>query len=335
MEISLQRIEKLRVRLRSAFIKKHRNNPTTAAKERSTKVSERNPFLLALSTDLKDRFGDDSTGFSEYNLKKLFFNDTDLNYNEDTIIFLELFCEEIENIQDESPEDKSLETFNKPVTKSKRYTWLYITGLIVGILLIIYLVLSNMGNRFMDRVDEAIDDTLVGEFDPDPSGNGTGFFSIYDKMAVDVANKLDSISVPDLKIGEKYYASLFIDFRNRGVASIKNAQATVSLLDTLFTGTYLITATLSGDRVSKIFDTTTIINLPEPSLLKLVSAHIENTHGETDPMECTGYNYEIELSDIKQDKIIVDLDVLDTIENGWCDQGFVVLIVSLEKLPLD
>ena len=105
MEFEKVRIIRLRDRLRNCYKFIHNGDKEKLGYLESTKTSEANPFLIALSKNLKERFGKNSSGNSEFTLRSIFFDDNKVTYDGDTIVNLELFCSEIEeNIDKESSE---------------------------------------------------------------------------------------------------------------------------------------------------------------------------------------------------------------------------------------
>ena len=324
MQYKIDKIEHLRIRLREAYKKKHQGDNKALAKEKSTKKSENNPFFHALKKDLLDRFPEQTIGFSEYTLKRLFYDDNNFKYDEDTITFLEIFCQEIEN-QEESTEP-SKEKINAPKRK-KRYIWAYVLFSIIGLLLVVYLVLNSMGNRLIDEFDEAIS----GEFNPDPAGLGLGFLSI-NTFENNKANEFNSLDIPPIENNKFVGVMLYVDFHNMGIKNIKNGEVIFHFLDSINIPNYEITAELRGDNVKPIYDTVLLTGLPEKTQLALLNGYKENTHGKSDPNECLGYDYNITLSREVLDSKTIGLDELDTYQGGWCDQGFIIVQLGIKNI---
>lgn len=103
MDFEINRLRDIRSSLKKCYAFTHRHDKKRLGYLKSELTSESNPFIKALSLDLHERFSikDDygkekNYGLSKYTLKNIFFNNEKLNYNQDTITNLELYCEEIE-----------------------------------------------------------------------------------------------------------------------------------------------------------------------------------------------------------------------------------------------
>lgn len=95
MENNIENLEALGERLKKCYAFLHKDDKNKLGHLYSTNKSEINPYFKALSLDLKDRFGDDASGFSTSTIRDIY----NLTYNakkRDTLINLELFCKEIE-----------------------------------------------------------------------------------------------------------------------------------------------------------------------------------------------------------------------------------------------
>lgn len=327
MDFEKERIEKLRDRLRKCYAFIHRDDIKRLGYLQSTKTSEKNPFIEVLSVDLNERFedarGNVSQGYSVYTLRNIFFNDDKLNYDGDTIANMELYCSEIEKEMQpiEIKKDR-----RKPIYKH----WFFIlVSSIVGFLFVLYVVLSEMGNRVITPFEKALETTLVGEFDPDPAKKGMGFASIHKGDVPDnSANLFDAIKLSGLESGEDFIFTVFTDFHNMGIINIEEAKVKLYVSKQEAKNKLIINSELSASNAPSINDMVTIEGLPIHYDIELIKLKKENTHGKTDPKECTGYSYEIdlELEDAKQG---VDLDVLDSKYNGWCDQGYVIAVYKI------
>ena len=340
MEFTIETIKELRKRLKDCYAFKYKDDKKRLGYLKSTRTSESNPFLQVLSKDLQERFDENeeldtdqtskkNTGNSTSTLKNIFFNNDKVNYDGDTISNLELYCSEVEQeIQKSKEEEKPTKKVSiKP--KKKSYRWLYIPLFIAGLLFVIYIVLSNMGERVMDGIDEIMGENLKGEFDPDPAGIGTGFLSIHENHGDDLANVYDDLIFIKTNKGERFMFTVYLDFRNKGLVDIKDAVAKLHFNDTITQEIAIISAELTAPDVASIYDTTTISNISDTLVLKLERAYVENSH--TAP-NCEGYKHKIDLSQEELKTKTVSLDVLDTYENGWCDQGYVVFDISIENI---
>lgn len=95
MENNIENLEALGERLKKCYAFLHKDDKNKLGYLYRTNKSEINPYFKALSLDLKDRFGDDASGFSTSTIRDIY----NLTYNakkRDTLINLELFCKEIE-----------------------------------------------------------------------------------------------------------------------------------------------------------------------------------------------------------------------------------------------
>src|SRR5690606_22959415 len=82
MVFEKKRLENLRVKLKECYAFNYKDEKERLGYLKSTKTSEKNPFLQLLSTDLSERFEDvnkKQTGFSPYTLRNLFFDINRLN----------------------------------------------------------------------------------------------------------------------------------------------------------------------------------------------------------------------------------------------------------------
>ncbi|MBN8640689.1 MAG: hypothetical protein J0L86_02665 [Flavobacteriales bacterium] len=96
MENNIENLEALGERLKKCYAFLHKDDKNKLGHLYSTNKSETNPYFKALSIDLKDRFGDEASGFSTSTIRDIY----NLTYNakkRDTLINLELFCKEIED----------------------------------------------------------------------------------------------------------------------------------------------------------------------------------------------------------------------------------------------
>jgi hypothetical protein len=369
MEFDNKRIENLRIRLKENFKKLHHGDNRQLAKVRSKKVSENNPFLKSLSLDIKEWFGEEIKGFSPYTLKRVFYDNDSFNYEEDTIVFLEVFCDQIENTTFDNTDLKkadSVSLFTKLSRKIKTHQLLigYFFGFLFSFSGLIVLPIASIGIYktmrevenpkikrkryiiysamllifvcfqifFVPKIlnqDSLIGNIYRGKFNPDPAGKGLGFLSLNDANCKSgCSNVLDLVYVPKLKKEEKYYFKIYLDYHNMGSVSINNAGAKI-IFKKFEKDNYLtITGKLMGDYINPIYDTSRLVNLPKNYKIKFEEGFIRNSHGENDPVNCSGYSYEINITD----EILrtgVKIDVLDTQFGGWCDQGTVIATFSI------
>ena len=171
-----------------------------------------------------------------------------------------------------------------------------------------------------------------GQFDSDPAGNGTGFLSIHPNPSVNqgdctnCANQNNSISVNAPNPGNTDTFSVYLDFRNEGTADITSARAKLNV-----SSSGNITGILTGTGASNsgISDGVNLNNLPSSFDINFISAYTENTHGAPN---CTGYSYYnpgFTSSQIYGSG--ASIGTLDTVQNGWCDQGYLVVTLEVEN----
>ena len=178
----------------------------------------------------------------------------------------------------------------------------------------------------------AVDALAGGQFDPDPAGYGRGFTSIHPNPSVqqgdctNCANQYNSITVNAPNPGNKDTFSVYLDFRNMGTGNITNARAKMNVLSN---GVIRGTLTGSGASNSGITDDVMIYGLPSSYNVNFISAYTENTH--TAP-NCSGYSYYN--PGISQSTVYgsgASIGTLDTVQNGWCDQGYLVVTLEVEN----
>lgn len=340
-----KRLENLRVKLKECYAFNYKDEKERLGYLKSTKTSEKNPFLQLLSTDLSERFKDvnkKQTGFSPYTLRNLFFDINRLNYDGDTIANLELYCSEIEEEMNEefinAPEEKEQlkDTLNRAESsqkKKRRNRYFYMTGIfLLGILMVLYWVLKDVGNSIVEKTDETISDLYTGKFNTDPSKNGLGFFTI-NNTEDNIANTFNSLIIDSLNVGDEVFFFTYIDFHNEGTKPIKKATAKIHISESeMNKGILTLTAELAGEDVPKIHDVVEIVNFSYDYELKFIEGYIENTHGKSDHKECQGYEYKIHFGEEIFTKG-VSIDELDTYEGGWCDQGYVITKFSVIRKP--
>lgn len=225
----------------------------------------------------------------------------------------------------------------KYVKNSKVILWrtiIFIVGFLINLSMVIYAGYSmvngklNMLEEFnMQNINEG---TFGSYFNPDPTKTGIGFLTVNSTNNNDTANVYDQITLPKLEGNQEYVFWAFIDFHNQGKKEIKDARATIHFKNDSTNGVLILTGKLSGQDVGSIFDTVNIYNFNSNYEVVFQQGYIENTHAETDPEYCQGYNYRI---DIGKEIVTtgVSLDVLDTYYNGWCDQGYVIVQFSIRK----
>lgn len=180
MEFERDRIKKLRLRLKECYKILHQNDPNNLIKISSERVSESNPFLQSLSMDLINRFGEDIKGFSPYTLKKLFFDDKTINYEKDTIGFLEAFCDEVEKENEHLEKRKANESkrindnsksliLKKIINKSS----LLIKGTLILFFFIVVVIVfkNNWISKELKNQEVTYLETLMDSIYYDKSGN--------------------------------------------------------------------------------------------------------------------------------------------------------------------
>lgn len=167
-----------------------------------------------------------------------------------------------------------------------------------------------------------------GQFDQNPAGGSTQFLSIKSGNACsNCANQNNSVSVNIPNPGDTDRFTVYMDFRNEGNATIYNAEGKMNLPSSGGT----ISGTLSGQGASSISDTVFLTNLPNDYDIDFVSGYVENTHGSTDPQACAGYNQNFSISGSQVLGGGVPLGDLDTVYNGWCDQGYLIATFEIEN----
>jgi len=168
---------------------------------------------------------------------------------------------------------------------------------------------------------------LKAGFDPNPAEAGIGFVTINHGSGS--ANERDLIQAPSLKPGEKFNFQIYLDFHNWGSFDIQNAKAIIEgWVSYPKLNSAVFSASLKGDNVKSISDETEIVGLPEDFEIKLEKTLHLNTHATTTKDKCSGYGIRRWVSDNELDEG-VDLDVLDTNNKGWCDQGYVIYYYTL------
>lgn len=219
----------------------------------------------------------------------------------------------------EAGSNQPTENIKKPTKRSFR--WLYILISIFGFLLVLFLVLRELGNKLISPVENLLTENVQGMFDPDPSGHGQGFLSIS-RVEQNIANEYDYGKVPNLKDGEKFEFIAFIDFHNMGILDIKNAKGKINYSYNPQRNELTLTGELFGDNVASIYDTSVLTEYLPNYEIHFVKGKIENTHYSTDAHYCAGYQYDIPIGEEVLEEG-VSLGVLDTYQEGWCDQGYI------------
>lgn len=165
-------------------------------------------------------------------------------------------------------------------------------------------------------------------FDPDPLLTNIGFLTVNDeRCSTDCANDMDIVTIPDLRIGERFNFSGYINYHNWGSFNIENARGTLYVEYDETNRQLIITAELFADNVPSIYDTARVVNLPEHGEIEFVHGVLQNRHGTTDN-KCKGYDHLINFSE-EQLAEGISLDVLDIYNNGWCDQGYIICKYSI------
>jgi hypothetical protein len=231
---------------------------------------------------------------------------------------------EFKSTNETNKKEEILNEIEKKGKKKRSFRWAYILILIFGFLFVLFLVLSDLGNKLIAPLEEIMVENIKGAFNPDPSGNNIGFLSI-NLPGVNLANQKDSLQIPEITKGDAFIFSVYLDFHNYGVSDIKNVKAKITSV--LIEDTLFFTGTLSGDDVKSIYDTTALIGLKEGYNVYYIDGQIENTHGNSP--NCPGYGYVFLVS---EEEIMngVNLDVLDA-QTGFCDQGYLIGTFQLTK----
>ncbi len=341
MKFQKERIERLRLRLKKCYRYIYAGDKQRLGYLSSELTSESNPFIQVLSADLRDRFTtfDDSgnerqSGFSVYTMRDIFFNTERVNYDTDAIPKLELYCSEIEKEQvlNKGSLTADADHFKQDIPDSKnptkKKTWstdrikknrIYLYFGILMLLIVSFLTVRTVINSMLQSEQET-----PAAFDPDPLNTGLGFVTINDNRYCNkgCANDKDILKVPDLKPGETYTFTVYVSYRNKGDFDIENATVKLYLKDSENKDSAIFTAELSGEGVPTIYDTTRLIGVPNNSVLAFESAFIENRYGQTDSDLCAGYSYNKGGFNDYDVANGIDLDILDSVNGGWCDHGY-------------
>ena len=164
----------------------------------------------------------------------------------------------------------------------------------------------------------------AGQFNPNPAGGTTGFFSIHPDPSIqqgdctNCANQNNGITVNVPNYNDMDTFSVYLDFHNMGSGTITNAKAEIDVLS----GGQIRGRLTGGNATnSGITDSAYLYGLPSSYDIEFISAYTENTH--TAP-NCPGYSYYQPGWTESQVNAGVNIYDLDTVQNGWCDQGYLI-----------
>ncbi|QHI38051.1 hypothetical protein IMCC3317_34350 [Kordia antarctica] len=225
--------------------------------------------------------------------------------------------------------------FKKKISKKMKYTS-YILYSLIFLLTIGYQQYLGyehvkFHNNNLQKGYELVKDIKSGTFNVDPSGRKIGFMTIGEgKVSVD--SIVDLIVLPDLKYREKFYFTIFLDFHNNGILPINNVGARI--FHQRINNDLYLTGRLSGDFTNTISDVSEIHNVPKEYQIGFDDAIIRNTQGATNFERCAGSNYELPINIDIMHKMIM-LPNLGIKENGWCDQGTVLVSLFIENISTD
>lgn len=169
-------------------------------------------------------------------------------------------------------------------------------------------------------------------FNPNPYEDADvyGFVSIHNFEGEALDGKKDILEIPELKKGESYSFDVFVDFHNFGNYDLKNSRAWLTFQKKGKSYSQNIYATLTASNTHSITDKTLLKNLPLKWRIDFIEGRISNTHNaKTKSGKCTDEYYTNRYFSEKELIKGIPLGTLDTIYNGWCDQGHLIIKYSV------